>query len=224
MSTFVDFDRMRRELYSAAIGDVLDAAGRLNQFLPPAIRPLAPGMVVAGRAMPVLLRDIADPERALAAARAGLPSALMLAALDDLRPGDVYLATGSSGYATWGELMSTRAMKLGAAGAVIHGYSRDTRAIVELGFQAFSWGPYARDQRPRGEVVDFRIAVDVEGVRIEAGDLVFGDIDGVVVVPRAIEEDVLRLAFERAAGESKVRAAFRDGATAADAVARYGLM
>jgi regulator of RNase E activity RraA len=84
----------------------------------------------------------------------------MLEALDDLKPNEVYICTGGSPrYALWGELMSIRAMHCGAAGAVLDGYSRDTRGILKLGFPTFSHGSYAQDQNPRGKVVDYRVPI-----------------------------------------------------------------
>src|SRR5687767_11587649 len=120
------FAEMRRELFTAVVGDVLDTLGCLRQFLPPQIRPLRPDMVVLGRAMPVLETDTPDPDDGQPAL-GGKPFGLMFEALDDLKPHEVYVATGSTApYALWGELMSTRARHLGAAGAVVNGYSRDT--------------------------------------------------------------------------------------------------
>ena len=110
----------------------------------------------------------------------------MLDALDDLRTDEVYLCTGGSPrYALWGELMSVRALKCGAAGAVVDGYSRDTRGVLSLGFPLFSHGSYAQDQAPRGKVIDFRVPIQVGQVLVSPGDIVFGDADGVCVVPRA---------------------------------------
>ena len=151
------FELMRSKLFTAVVGDVLDALGYLHQFLPPAIRPLNPRMVVAGRAMPVLEADYYNsPGERGNSPLGGQPFGLMLHALDDLKPGEVYVATGGTPrYALWGELMSTRAQRLGAAGAVVNGYSRDTHGILQLGFATFSLGCYAQDQGPRGKVVDF---------------------------------------------------------------------
>ena len=87
------------------------------------------------------------------------PFGLMLEALDDLRPNEVYVATGGSfRYALWGELMSTRARYLGAAGAVLNGFVRDAAGIEALGFPTFCRGLYAQDQGPRGKVIDFRVS------------------------------------------------------------------
>jgi regulator of RNase E activity RraA len=138
----------------------------------------------------------------------------------------VYLCTGGSPtYATWGELMSTRARQLGAAGAVLNGYSRDTAGILKLGFPTFSIGRFAQDQRPRGQVVGYRTKIRIGKTEVEPGDLVFGDLDGVLVVPRKIEEEVLRTAIDKVQREELVRLAFeRDNMSAADAVTKFGVM
>jgi regulator of RNase E activity RraA len=120
--------------------------------------------------------------------------------------------------------MSTRALRCGAAGAVIHGYSRDTRGIVALGFPTFSLGRYAQDQGPRGKVVDFRVPVEIEGVRIEPGDIVVGDLDGVCIVPRKAEQDVFNAAFEKVRQEQTVRKALEEGMTSADAFEKFGVL
>ncbi|MEM7623204.1 MAG: RraA family protein, partial [Planctomycetota bacterium] len=153
------------------------------------------------------------------------PFGLMLRALDDLGLDEVYLCTGASPrYALWGELMSTAAMNRGAAGAVVNGWSRDTRGILKLGFPTFSYGRYAQDQRPRGKVIDLRCPIDIEGVRIDPGDVVFGDLDGVCIVPRAIEREVFDAAFLKATGEKRVFEAISGGMLAQDAWDKFGIM
>jgi regulator of RNase E activity RraA len=150
---------------------------------------------------------------------------LMLEALDDLKQNEVYVCTGASPrYALWGELMSTRAIRLGAAGAVVDGYLRDTHGILDLNFPAFAHGSYAQDQGPRGKVMDFRIALEMDGVRIRPGDIVFGDVDGVLVVPQAAETDVFMGAIEKARGEKLVQKAIEDGMGAAEAFRTFGIM
>src|SRR6476646_7714902 len=147
------FELARRSLFTAVVGDLMDTLGLRRQFLPPQIQPLAPEMVVIGRAMPVLEADMGDTPPAK-------PFGLMLDALDDLKANEIYVCTGASPtYALWGELMSMRALRLGAAGAVLDGCSRDTRGILKLGFPTFSSGRYAQDQAPRGHVTDFRIPI-----------------------------------------------------------------
>jgi regulator of RNase E activity RraA len=220
------FESVRRELFSAVIGDVLDTLGCLRQFLPPQIQPLRDDMVVVGRAMPVLEADyVTGVTQAGQTPLSGKPFGLMLEALDDLKPGEVYVATGGApAYALWGELMSTRARHLGAAGAVVNGYSRDTPGILRLGFPTFSLGRYAQDQRPRGKVVDYRVPIEIGGVRIAPGDLVFGDLDGVVAIPRAVESEALQRAFEKVRAENRVRAAIEAGMSTVEAFKTHGVM
>lgn len=210
---------IKRELFSAIIGDILDQLGHLHCFLPPQIRPLREEMVVVGRAMPVLEVDVAPGEGERK------PFGLMLEALDDLKKNEVYVAAGASPtYALWGELMSTRAMKLGAAGAVMDGWARDTSGILRLGFPTFAHGSYAQDQGPRGEVRDFRVPVHIGGVLIRPGDLIFGDRDGVLVIPKEAEEEALTRAFEKLEGENLVRLAIENGMSTVEAFRTYGVM
>ena len=221
------FGLARRELFTAVVGDIMDQMGYQRQFLPPAIQPLRDDMVVIGRAMTVLEADvIGSPEyRGKAGGTMARSFGLMLEALDDLKANEVYVCTGASPtYALWGELMSTRARILGAAGAVVDGYSRDTEGILKMGFPTFSYGRYAQDQAPRGKVVDFRVTLEVGGVTVHDGDIVFGDIDGVCIVPRSIEEEVMRRALEKARGEKLVKKAIEGGMSAREAFDTYGIM
>jgi regulator of RNase E activity RraA len=221
------FQLMREGLFSAVIGDILDLTGHTHQFLPPDIMPLRDDMIIVGRAMPVLEAD--DYGGGEGPGRVGhdlnQPFGLMLRALDDLREHEVYICTGSSArYALWGELMSMAASNRGAAGAVLNGYSRDTRGILRLNFPCFSHGRYAQDQRPRGKVIDFRCTIEIEGVRIRPGDIVFGDLDGVCIIPAEIETEVFRGSWEKANGEKQVYEAIKGGMGAQDAWDRYGIM
>ncbi|MCC6315672.1 MAG: RraA family protein [Thermomicrobiales bacterium] len=220
------FALARRELFPAVVGDVMDKMGLLHQFLPAAMRPLAPDMVVVGRAMPVLETDVFGETGGVGMdGSVNRPFGLMFRALDDLRPNEVYVCTGASPrYALWGELMSLRAGKLGAAGAIVDGFSRDTDGILALGFPTFSRGSYAQDQGPRGKVIDFRCPIELDGVRVAPGDIVFGDRDGVCVIPHAAEEEAFRRALEKARGEKLVRQALENGMGAAEAFEHFGIM
>jgi len=220
------FALARRELFTCVVGDVLDKLRRFHQFLPPQMQPLRDDMVVIGRAMPVLAVDVFEETVAASAnPLMAKPFGLMLQALDDLKPGEIYVGTGSSPRnALWGELMSTRAIRLGAAGAVVNGYVRDTHGINRLNFPTFCWGRYGQDSAPRCKVVDFRVPVEIGNVRVNPGDILMGDIDGVIVVPRDIETEVFHRAFEKARGEKKVRTAIETGMSATDAFERFGIM
>lgn len=224
-----DYERFvlyRRELYTAVIGDVMDLLGFTRQFLPPGIVPLRDDMVVCGRAMPVLEADDdggEGPGRVNELLNRSF--GLMLRALDELRENEVYICSGASPrYAVWGELMSVAARNRAAAGAVLNGYSRDTRGILQLGFPTFSMGRYAQDQRPRGKVVDFRCRIRFGQVMVEPGDLVFGDLDGVCIVPRAIEEETVAKALEKARGERLVFEAIKRGMSVQAAWEKFGIM
>ena len=221
------WDLMKRELFTAVVGDVMDKLGLQSQFLPPQIKPLRDDMVVVGHAMPVLEADVFG-EVVKDSANSSLkskPFGLMFAALDDLKPGEIYVCTGASlNYALWGGLMSTRARHLQAGGAVLDGYSRDTREILSLNFPTFSHGTYAQDQGPRGKVIDFRIPIRIGNVAINPGDIVFGDMDGVCVIPREAERDVSAAALEKVRGENRVRSAIQAGMSASEAFEKFGIM
>ena len=220
------FAQARRDLFTAVAGDIMDKLGLRHQFLPAAIHPLERSMVTIGRAMTVLEADFF--EESAGAGRnpvSDRPFGLMLEALDDLKPNEVYVCTGASPrYALWGELMSVRAIRCGAAGAVVDGYSRDTPGILDLGFPTFSHGSYAQDQGPRGKVVDYRVPIEMEGARVEPGDIVFGDLDGVCVVPRMAEREVFAGAFEKARGEKRVKKALEGGMSAREAFEKFGIL
>ena len=219
------FNLAKVELFTAVVGDIMDQLGLRQQFLPPQIRPLREDMVVIGRAMPVLEADVYDSVASNAISLTSKPFGMMLEALDDLQPNEIYVCSGASpAYALWGELMSVRAMKLGALGAIVNGYSRDTRAVLKLGFPVFSYGSYAQDQAPRGKVLDFRVPIKMDGTTIQTGDILFGDIDGVCVIPSDAVEEVFTKALEKARGEKVVRQAIENGMSAVEAFKKYKIM
>jgi 4-hydroxy-4-methyl-2-oxoglutarate aldolase len=219
------FAAMKRDLFTAVVGDILDTMGFLHQFLPPRLRPVRDDMVVLGRAMPVLEADHFGASVAGQNPLTAKPFGLMFRALDDLKPHEVYICTGASPrYALWGGLMSTRAIHLKAAGAVLDGYCRDTNEILELNFPTFCMGSFAQDQGPRGKVVDYRVPIEIEGTAIRPGDIVYGDRDGVLVIPAEAAEEAIAKAFEKVSTESKVRLAIQNGMSTVEAFERFGVM
>jgi regulator of RNase E activity RraA len=220
------FALAEEELYSCVVGDVMDKMHLFHQFLPPEIKPLDAGMVLVGRAMPVLSGDVFE-EAVFGSANKLMekPFGLMLEALDDLKPDEIYVNTGSSHRnAMWGELMSTRARQLGARGAVVNGYARDTKALLRMAFPTFGLGSYGQDSAPRYKVYDFRVPIEIGAVRIRSGDILFGDVDGVCVVPSEAGEEVFHKAFEKVRGEKRVRTDLEAGVSAMAAFARHGIM
>lgn len=224
MSKKYNLSEICKELFSAVIGDVLDAIGFRNQFLPPEIHAIDQDMQVVGYAMPVLETNCVGSR--IYSEGYEQPFGKMFAALDDLRADEVYVCGGARGaFAMWGELMTTRALRLGAAGAVVDGYSRDTRGVLKLGFPTFSRGRYAQDQGVRGRVVDYRCPVELSnGTIVNPGDLIFGDMDGVVSVPHKHEAEVIGAALEKVRGESEVRKAIENGMPASEAFRTFGIM
>lgn len=218
-------DHIKKNLYTAVVGDIMDQLGYQNQFLNPKIKPLREDMTVVGRAMPVLETDTLDNTSTSSNPSLKKPFGLMLEALDQLKENEIYLCTGGTPtYALWGELMSTRAIQCGATGAVLNGYSRDTLGILELNFPTFSYGTYAQDQAPRGKVIDYRIPIKIGNVAITPGDIAFGDIDGVCIIPQEIEKEVVQLADEKVNGENLVRKSIEAGMSSVEAFNKYGIM
>jgi len=220
------FEIAKRELFTALVGDTLDKLGYQHQFLSPEIKPLKTEMVIIGRAMPVLEADVfMESAEKTNNPLMKKPFGIMFEALDSLKENDVYICTGSSfSYALWGGLMSTRAMKLKAAGAILHGYSRDTNEIEKLNFPTFSIGTYAQDQGPRGKVIDYNVPIEIDGIKINPGDIIYGDRDGVLVIPKEIEKEAFEGAIEKARGEQLVKEALENGMSTVDAFDKFGIM
>lgn len=215
----------KEKLFVALVGDVLDTMGLQHQFLAPQLKPVDANSVIIGRAMPVLEADYFNTSAPGHVSLSEKPFGMMFHALDDLQKNEVYICAGGSlRYAQWGGLMSTRAIQCGAAGAVIHGYHRDTNEILKLHFPVASFGSYAQDQGPRGKVVDWRVPIELDGVRVMPGDVIFGDRDGVLVIPMQAVDDAFHGAFEKAKGENEVLNALKSGMSTVDAFDKFGIM
>ncbi len=211
------FTVMKNTLYTPVVGDILDALGFLHQFLPQRIKPIETHMKIAGRAMPVLMMSVFGKQES--------PFGLMTQALDDLQPGEIYVAAGALyNCAAWGEILTATAKKRGAAGAIVDGFHRDTPQVLEQDFPVFSCGAWAQDSAPRMKVADFRISIEIQGVLVRPGDLLFGDSDGVVVIPREVEEEVIAKSLEKARGEKLVRTDIESGISATEAFEKYGIL
>jgi len=211
------FDLVNERLYTAVLGDVLDTLGYYHQFLPPQIRGMLPEMRLVGRAMPVLIADVFGPQPK--------PFGLLTEALDDLQSGEIYVARGcTQPAAMWGEILTATAQARGARGAVVDGYHRDSVKVLGQGFPVFSTGAYALDSSVRTVVQDFRVPIEIGEVSISPGDLIVGDIDGVLVIPAAVEDEVIERALVKAATENVVRIAIEAGMSATEAFAKHGVL
>ncbi|WP_101908735.1 RraA family protein [Marasmitruncus massiliensis] len=211
------FDLITKELYTPVVGDILDGLGLYHQFLPPQIRPIHDIDKLAGRAMPVVMTDVYGPQKK--------PFGLLTEALDQLQPGEIYIASGGEmRCAYWGELLTATAKKRGAVGAVVNGYYRDSPQVMEQKFSVFSRGRYAQDSSVRTQVTNFRCPIEVQGVWIEPGDIVFGDLDGVLVIPKNHISEVIEKSLEKARGEKTVRQEIESGMSATEAFATFGIL
>jgi regulator of RNase E activity RraA len=211
---------LRKQLFAAVLSDCLDAAGHRDQAMQARIRPLDDTLVLCGRARTALYMDVYD------APPGENPYELEIRLIDDLKPDEVpVFACGASGrIAPWGELLSTAARARGAAGAVMDGLTRDVLAIRAMKFPVFAAGIRPLDSKGRGRIMAIDLPVEVAGARVAPGDLVFGDADGVVVVPRAVEEEVLGAALAKVAGENATREALARGEKLADVFKRHGIL
>lgn len=224
------FTLMKEKLYTPVVGDILDQMGYSHQFLPASIRPLAsqvptalitpnPGdhwMKLAGHACTVLENDVFGiPKK---------PFGYMTEALDQLRPNEIYIATGAHNSALWGELLTASAKARGAVGAVVDGYTRDTPMVLEQNFPVFCSGTWAQDSSIRTYVFDYRCDIQIGQVTIHDGDIVFGDVDGVLIIPKEIAEEVIEKALKKAATEKTMRKAIEDGMLVTDAFAKFGVL
>lgn len=208
------------QLFAAVLSDALDTLGVRDQAMKPQIRPLDEQLKLCGRARTGIYMETAHvPENSN-------PYELEIAIVDDLKPGDVavFACGGSSRIAPWGGLLSTAARARGAAGCVTDGYVRDILEIRRLGLPVFHAGIAPLDSKGRGQIQATDVPVVCAGVRVQSGDLVFGDADGVVVVPQEVEADCLRIAFEKINGEHHSIRELREGALLRDVYARYGVL
>jgi 4-hydroxy-4-methyl-2-oxoglutarate aldolase len=211
------FQTIIESLYTPVLGDVLDVLGYTHQFLPQPIQPMKENMRLVGRAMPVQIADAWGKQED--------PFGLMTEALDHILPGEIYVATGGChNCAAWGEILTATARTRGGLGAVIDGFHRDTPQILAQNWPVFSRGRYAQDAGIRSKIVDYRCPVEIGAVHIEPGDLIFGDMDGVLVVPRAVEEEAIARALEKARGDKVVRKEIEAGLSSTEAFRKHGIL
>lgn len=210
----------RGRLYTGVISDVLDSLGNAEHAMRPGIRPLDESLVLFGRARTGLYMEMYEVE-------AGInPYELEIALIDDLKPDEVAVLAcpGSDRIAPWGELLSTTARARGAAGCVTDGLVRDVRLIREMRFPVFAGGIGPLDSKGRGMVMRIDVPVECGGARVRPGDWIFGDVDGVVVIPDALAGETLRRALAKVESENTVREELASGQLLRDVFARHGIL
>lgn len=211
-------DMVREKLYVAVVSDVLDSLGYLNQAMSAELRPIDPHMRVIGRAHTALTADVYE--------RPAEPYKLEIEAVDALKPGDVMVACTNESQRTcfWGELLSTAAQARGATGCVIDGHTRDALRIQEMEFPLFCTGFRPVDSSYRSTVIDYGVPVKVGGVLINPGDIIFGDFDGIVVIPKDQLGTVVEKAVEKVESENQSRDMLREGAMLRDVYDTFGVL
>lgn len=212
------FAEMRQHLYSAVVCDALDAVGLMHQSPRVPLKPLTSAGVLVGRCKTTLWADMAHAD--------AKPYELELLAVDTCRPDDVLIAAagGTTRSGLWGELLSTAARRSGCVGAIVDGAVRDVVKMAAMGFPIYARGTCIYDSKDRNRVIDVDVPVEIDGVRFSPGDLVLADADGVVVVPQAIEAEVVAAAWNKVHAENTVRDAIRGGLTATEAFRKYGVL
>ncbi len=211
------FEIMKEKLYTPVLGDILDEKGYTHQFLPQSIRPLRDDMKIAGKAMTVLMIDVFGVQEK--------PFGRLCECLDQIQPNEIYVAAGGTKRcAYWGELLTATAKARGGSGAVVDGWHRDTPQVLEQNWPVFSNGCYAQDSSVRTQVVDFRCQIEIGQVTIHDGDYIFGDVDGVLVIPREIAAEVVEEALEKASREKALRRAVEGGMSVTEAFEKFGVL
>jgi regulator of RNase E activity RraA len=209
-------------LNTAVLSDTLDSLGLLQQAMKPFIRPLDDALQLIGRARTGLYMPVYA-----APTKGENPYEVEIALVDDLAAGDVVVLAcdgPTERIAPWGELLSTASAARGAVGCVTDGLVRDVKQIREMRFPVFCGGIGPLDTKGRARMIERDVQVMCAGVTVRRGDLVFGDVDGVVVIPQEVEHEVVRRALDKVTGESQSREALRRGEKLADVFGRLGIL
>lgn len=209
------------QLHAAILSDVMDDLGLANRAMRPFVRPLATGGVMFGRARTGIYAPV------YARRPDTNPYELEIKLVDDLKPGDVAVlscAGPTERIAPWGELLSTASRYRGAAGCVTDGLIRDVKHIRKLGFQVYHGGIAPLNSAGRGEIVSIDEPTECAGVLVHSGDYVFGDDDGVVVIPQDRAAEVFTVALRQVQSESKTREELERGLTLRQVYDKYGVL
>jgi 4-hydroxy-4-methyl-2-oxoglutarate aldolase len=218
----IDFNEIKQRLYVAAVCDILDELGYRNQAMHQRIRPLLPdirncGFIGRARTIQWIETDYIVEDN---------PYGQEIEAMDSLKAGDVVVhSTDHNGTnAPWGELMSTIAKRKGVAGCVCDSQVRDCVKIIEMNFPVYYTGIRPLDSKGRGLVTSYDVQVSCGDVLVNPGDLIYADFDGIVVVPKAIEQQVLKMAFEKVRDENLSRKELLEGKSLREVYDKYKVL
>ncbi len=216
----IDLKEYKEKLYSAVIADTLDSLGYHKQVLKPGIKSIDPKIKLCGLARIGLYMPIYHDDETVNVYEHEI------ALVDSLKENEIAVLCchGNENIAPWGELLSTRASFLKSGGCLTDGCVRDTDMIRKMQFPVFSKGTNPVDTKFRGKMMMTDVPGEIAGVRIESGDLIFGDNDGVVVVPSNIINDVTKKALEKVNSENTVRDEINEGKTLTNIFDKHGIL
>jgi regulator of RNase E activity RraA len=209
---------IRERLFTGVLSDVLDSLGSRSQVVDLDFTHVVPERRVVGRAQTARAVCVSEPPAE--------PYKLLLTAIDATVAGMV-LVVGTdptSRSALFGGLLSTAVRAAGGDGVVVDGYARDAHEIRNIGLPTMVRGFRPLDSFGRDEVVEISAPVTIGGVLIRQGDLIFGDSDGLVVVPSELEAEVVERAFAKVEAEGEMRSALARGMSVSEAFDRFGVL
>jgi regulator of RNase E activity RraA len=213
------FDYMEHHFYSAALSDIMDEMGIEHQAIDPAIGiiPLRADFVTVGRAYTFLNAKDTRKEDPYELAIKGVDQLgeNSLAAITSVEPLNVGIM---------GELTATAMRKRKSRGAVVDGFTRDGRKLLSMSFPTFAKGVSPIDTTGRVRVVDIGCTITIGGVKIEPGTIIFADYDGIMVIPKEHEKEIIEKTIERVNEENLVRNHLQAGGTMAEAWDKYHVL
>jgi 4-hydroxy-4-methyl-2-oxoglutarate aldolase len=215
---YLQYKEKLDKCYSAVLMDVMDGMNVRVQCLDPSVKPLVPTMKTWGEAVTVYMEKVEEVPKK--------PFQLEMEVIDNLKEGQIIISQCNAAELTafWGGLLSNAAFGKKSAGAIMDGGCRDYREIVSLNFPVFCKGLTPYDSCGRMDGKECNIPIVCGGIRVHPGDLIYGDVDGVVVVPSGIADEVISRAWEKVRGENTVREELRAGASLVKTFEKYGIL
>jgi len=213
-----DFSYLEQKLYSAVIADILDDLGYRNQTLGCGIKLIDSTLKLSGRVFTAQATEVFNVPNE--------PYKLQMEAIDSVSSGEVFVvSTGAPDKAAfWGELLATACRARGGRGAIVDGLNRDTEKIVSMQFPLVSRGQVPTDSKGRLDLILYQRPIEIDGIKINPGDYVFADMDGIVFVPQSIEVEIIHMALKKVEGENVVRKALENGMKCTEAFKTFGIL
>jgi regulator of RNase E activity RraA len=212
------FAVLREKLYTPVVSDMLDSVGFRHQAMRHDIRPLHPDFVIVGRARTAYwIEEYKVRDN---------PYLNEITLIDSLQPDEVSVHSTDLSWniAPWGELLSTASGMRGSTGAIVDACTRDVKRIMEMGFPVFTRGIKPLDSQGRGYLEAYDVPIRCGDVIVRPGQIVFGDYDGIVVIPQEVEDEVLAKALEKVTGENNTRRELLEGKLLLDVYGKYGVL